>query len=94
MCLMQSEAKQSETLVFGEDKSLLQGHARRTSSLCSETPKLLEVFQQSIFKGQVREEHPRLCDQLMQNSLVDFEVIGWLVNMINLGILMIISYSS
>ena len=79
--------------MFGEDKSLLQGHAR-TSSLCSKTPKLLEVFQQSILKGQVREGHPRLCDQLMQNSLVDFEVIGWLVNMINLGILLIISYSS
>ena len=91
---MHSEAKQSETLVFGEDNSLLQGHARRTGSLCSKPPKLLEVFQQSIFKGQVREGHPRLCDQLIQNSLVDFEVIAWLVNMINPRILMIISYSS
>ena len=58
------------------------------------TPKLLEVFQQSMFRGQMREGHPRLCDKLMQNSLVDFDVIGWLVNMINPWILMIISYSS
>ena len=28
-------------------------------------PKLLKGFQQSIFKGQVREGHPRVCDQLM-----------------------------
>ena len=27
-------------------------------------------FQLSIFKSQVREEHPRLCDQLVHNSLI------------------------
>ena len=29
MCLTHSEAKQAETLQFGEEKGLLQGHVRR-----------------------------------------------------------------
>ena len=27
-------------------------------------------FQQSILKGKVREGHPRVCDQLVHNSLI------------------------
>ena len=40
-------------------------------------PKLLDEFQQSIFKGQVRNEGFRVCDQLVAKSLVDDSVIGW-----------------
>ena len=32
-------------------------------------PKLPSVFQKSTFKGLVREEHPRLYDELVHNSL-------------------------
>ena len=38
------------------------------------TPKLPDGFQQSIFKGQVRDGFPRVCDQLVRNS--DGEVTG------------------
>ena len=41
-------------------------------------PELLEEFQQSIFKGKVREGCLRICDWLVHNSLVDAEVTGQL----------------
>ena len=44
MCLMHSEAKQTETSEFGAEKCLLQGQARRMGSLCSKCPKLPEGF--------------------------------------------------
>ena len=34
------------------------------------SPELPKGFQQSIFKGQVREEGRRVCDQLVQGSLI------------------------
>ena len=40
--------------------------------------KLPAGFQQSNFKGQVREGGHRVCDQLVPNSLVDGEVTGQL----------------
>jgi len=40
--------------------------------LVLETPRLPNKFQQSIFKDKVREGRPRVCDQLVHNSL-----IGW-----------------
>ena len=62
----------TETSTFGEEKCLLQGHASRTLGLYSKSPKCNEGFQQSIFKGQMKEGQPRVCDQLVHNSL-----IGW-----------------
>ena len=48
----------TEMLEFGTENScLLQGHARRTDGSCPQTPELPKGFQQSIFKGQVREGH-------------------------------------
>ena len=48
----------------------------RTGGLCFKNPKLPEGFQQSNFKGQVREGGRRVCDQLVHNSLADGEVTG------------------
>ena len=69
---MYSEAKQNKTFKFEAEKGLLQDQARITGGLCFKNPKLPEVFQQAIFKGKVRERCPRVCDQLVHNSL-----IGW-----------------
>ena len=57
------------------EKHLSQGWARRDGS-CSKDPELPEKFWQSIFKGQVREGRPRICDQLVHSSLVDVEMAG------------------
>ena len=38
VCLMHSEAKQTETSEFGAEKGLLQGHAKKTGALCSKYP--------------------------------------------------------
>ena len=46
---------------------------RQTGSprqLTFKKPDLPSGFQQSIFKGQVREGRLRVCDQLMHNSLI------------------------
>ena len=43
---------------------------RSPRQLVLKTPKLPDGFQQSIFKDQMREGHPRIDDQLMQNSLI------------------------
>ena len=56
MCLARSEAKQTETSEFGAEKGLFQGHAGRWVACATQTPKLIEGFQQSTFKGKVRGE--------------------------------------
>ena len=67
---MHSEAKQTKTSEFGVEKGLLQGAARRMGGSCPKNSKLPRRFQESIFKGQVKEGLSRICDQLMQNSLI------------------------
>ena len=47
------KAKQTETVEFGAEKGLLQGHARIQVAHAQKTPQLPEGVQQSIFKGQV-----------------------------------------
>ena len=37
VCLTHSEAKQTETLAFGAEKGLLQGHARRRVARAQKT---------------------------------------------------------
>ena len=66
---MHSEPKQTKASGSGAEKVLLQGHARRTGGSCLKNPDLPKGFQQSIFKGQVRDGRPRVCDQLVHNSL-------------------------
>ena len=56
VCLAWSEAKQTETSEFGAEKGLFQGHAGRCVACATQTPKLIEGFQQSTFKGKVRGE--------------------------------------
>ena len=46
--------------------------ARSPGYLVPKKPKLPDGLQQSIFKDKVREWSPRVCDQLVHNSL-----IGW-----------------
>ena len=55
VCPTHSEAKQTETLEVGAEKDLLQGHAGRKGGSYPKSPELLEGFQQSTFKGEVRE---------------------------------------
>ena len=44
---------QTEKLVWGSEKGLLQGHSRRMGDLCPGNSELLEWFQENIFKGHV-----------------------------------------
>lgn len=60
MCQIHSEAKRMAMSEFWAKKGLLQERIRRTGGLCSKNPKLPEKFQQSTFKGQVRERNPRV----------------------------------
>ena len=69
MYLMHNEAKQTETLEFGAEKSLLQGHARRWEVYALKSPELPERFWQSTFKSQVREGCFSVCYQVVHNSL-------------------------
>lgn len=58
VCPTRSEARQTETSAFGAKRGLFQGHTAKTGGSCSEQlpkPKLPKGFQQSVFKGQVRE---------------------------------------
>ena len=55
MCQCTVRPKDTEMLEFGAEKDLLQGLARR-QCLMPPNPKFPERVQQSIFKGQVREE--------------------------------------
>ena len=53
VCLMHNETKQTETLVLGAEKGLLQGHAADRQVV--QARRSLELpFWQSTFKNQVR----------------------------------------
>ena len=68
-----AQAKQTKTSDFGAEKGLLQGHTRRQVAHAPPLdPKLSEIFQQNICKGQVREQGHRVYDQLIHSCL-----IGW-----------------
>ena len=58
-----------ETLEFGAEKVLLQGHIRRWEVYALKSPELPERFWQSTFKSQVREGCRSVFDQLVHNSL-------------------------
>ena len=73
MCVPSTQAKHTETPRLGAKKGLLQGHTRRWVAH-TPNPKLLEGFQQSIFKGQEGGgAGHRACDQRRHDSLID----GW-----------------
>ena len=55
VCLTHVETKQTEMSEFGAEKGLLQGHARGGGWLVPRKPQIPEGFQQSTFKGKVRE---------------------------------------
>ena len=66
VCLRHSEARQTEILEFGV-------YCRAMKERGGSCPKKLQLpkgFQQNIFKGQVRDGHPRACDRLARNSLI------------------------
>ena len=49
----------------------ISGHqARNPGQLVLKTLELPDGFQESIFKGKMREGPPRVCDQLVHNSLI------------------------
>jgi len=52
--------------------AFIAGHqARSSGQLVLQTPELLDWFPESIFKDQMREGQPRVCDQLLHNSVRD-----------------------
>ena len=56
ICPMHNETKQTKTSEeFGSVKGLLQANARRRVAPDPENSELLKSFQQSTFKGKVRE---------------------------------------
>lgn len=59
-------------------KGLLQGPSKEDGVAYAQgNPKYPQGFQQSILKGQVREQGRGMCDQFLQDSLIgDLEVTG------------------
>ena len=55
----------------GEEKGLLQGHARRQVSHALKSPECPTGFQQSTFKSLVRDQGPRACDPFVYSSSID-----------------------
>ena len=55
-----------ETSEFGAEKGLWQGQWLMLRKL--RTPR--KNFSKAVFKGQMREGWPRVCDQLMHSSLI------------------------
>ena len=65
MCLMHSEAKQTEMVarVLSRDRSTTEPSKQKS-------PKLPEGVSQRTFKSQVREEGLSVCDLLVHSSLI------------------------
>lgn len=61
MCRMHSETKQTKISDSGAEKELSQVHARRWIAHALKNLKLPGVFQQRMFKSQMREGGPRVC---------------------------------
>lgn len=55
---------------FGAEKGLLQGPCKEKEWFMLKRPKLLQVFEGSIFKGKVREWGCRVFGQLIHSSLI------------------------
>ena len=66
------------SLSFFEWEGLLQGHARMGTH-APHNPRLPEGFQHSIFKGNVREEGCRVCNQLTHSPLTGWLPMGFLI---------------
>ena len=65
MCALHSEAKQTKTSQLRAEKGLLQGHARLAWVVHTQkTQNSSKGFGKAFLKGQMRERHPRVCDQL------------------------------
>ena len=54
-----------------EQRKIYCKASKETGGSCPQNSELPRGFQQSIFKGQVREGGLRVCDQLVHNSLID-----------------------
>ena len=71
MCSMSSEAKKTEMSEFGAEKDILAGPCKEMGSSFPLLPNLnSSKVSAKYFKGQVREGDDRLCDQLVQSSLI------------------------
>ena len=51
VCMTYSEAKQTETSRSGEEKDLLQGHARKLEAYVLKSPKLTKGFGKVLIKA-------------------------------------------
>ena len=57
VCPMDSEAKQYRNIRVWSRERFIAGPCKEMGGLCPANPELLEGFQQSTFKGKVREGH-------------------------------------
>ena len=69
LALRKVKTEQTETLSLGAEKGSLQGHARRMGGSCPKGTQTLMGFSK-VFLKTVRERCPRVCDWLVQNSLI------------------------
>ena len=65
MCLMHSEAKHIETLEFGAEKGLSQGHAKRWVACASKAPNSCKGFSKAFLKAKRGEEDMISCCKLL-----------------------------
>ena len=70
MCLMHSEAKQTETSEFGAEKGLLQGHARRRVAHTLKTLNSLKAFSNALLKEREGKGMVSCCKFLRVRSCV------------------------
>lgn len=77
-CAPHSEVKHTKKSECGTEKGLLHGHARSWRSHAKKNAKLPKGFQQSIFKGQLREGVTGYLISWYTNLwLLGGEVTGW-----------------
>ena len=56
-CLTHIEAKQTRNIRVWSKEKFIEGPCKERGGLCPQNPKRLKGFQQSTFKGKVREGH-------------------------------------
>ena len=78
MCLRISKAKRYRSFRVWSRGRFIAGPCKENGWFMLKKTKLPEGFQQSIFKGKVREGYPRVCDCLVHNSLIGW---WWLIPM-------------
>lgn len=83
---VESEVKQTRTSESGEEKGLLQEPSKEHRLLMLKRPSSLMDFREK-FSKQGEEEHCKVHDQLVHDSLADGDVTGSVLHMLTSSIL-------